>query len=431
MNELDREAEERYLVSLLLPYTRRTLRDQALAAVDAEDFGSGAYGGIWAAALRLRGKELPIDRRNLLAEVHAEAGGDRAERLLESLDLPDPAEYAHVVREVTATGKRRRLVMALQTAQQRAMAAEDYGDAVTVIEEEIAKAQERDSDSNGIVMFGDAVDRLEQRLKSGVQEEVIPSPWVELNDMLSGGFHKGRLHVIGARPGEGKSIMAHQLAASAASANHPAMVFSLEMSESEVAGRLVAGGGRIELNEITRTELSEESWRGFHAFAAKARTWPLWIDDRANLTVERIISTCREQKRRYGLDLLCVDYLQLLSLTDRVNREQQVNEIARRFKNLSRELDCAVVLPSQLNRDTAKRGKPSMADLRESGGIEAHADAVILLARQYLEDGTPNGEIKADLAKNRFGRTGVVDLSWRAHYAMIGSLARESEWDNL
>lgn len=429
MNELDRETEERYLVSLLIPYTRRTLRDQALATVDAEDFGSGAYGGIWAAARRLRSRELPIDRRNLLAEVKVEAGGDRAERLLDSLEMPDPADFPQAVREVTTTGKRRRLVESLDRARQRAMSAEDYGDAVTVIEEEIAAAQDRDGEAQGVAMFGDAVDRLEQRLKSGAQEEVVTTPWPEINEMLSGGFHRGRLHVIGARPGEGKSIMAHQLAANAAAHGHPAMVFSLEMSESEVAGRLVSGGGKIELGEITRTELSDDSWQSFHEFQSRSKTWPLWIDDRPNLTVERIISTCREHKRRHGLDLLCVDYLQLLSMSDRSNREQQVNEIARRFKNLSRELDCAVVLPSQLNRDTAKRGKPSMSDLRESGGIESHADMVVLLARQYLEDGTPNGEIKADVAKNRFGRTGVVDLSWRAHYAMIGSLG--TDWSSL
>jgi replicative DNA helicase len=434
---LNRDDEERYLVGLLLPTTMRTLRDDALTKVAAEHFGSGIYGGMWAAALRLRALEEPINRRTLLAETKGWAGGTLVEQTLDGLDgyVPWALDYPRVLSEVITTGKLRQLVAACDRGKQRAMTAEDFGDAYSVVLEELEKLAEQDEDA-GIVKLGDAMTRLEERYKRGLGDRAIASPWHEFNERAAGGFHRGRLYVVGGRPGDGKSIVGHQAALHAAGRHHQALIVSMEISLDEVSDRLLANGTRepdergqlgagIDMGEVTTMNLTQDSWLRYHKFTARSRDWPLWIDDRAGQTIESITSTCRLMKRRQGLDLLCVDYLQLLNLRGVQSREQQVSELARRFKNLARELDCAVLLPCQLNRNSVHRGKPSLADLRESGGIEAHADLVVLLARQvFPEDhrmaGLPDGTIALDIAKNRFGPTGSILLPWRGCYASIG-----------
>lgn len=428
MIDLDREAEERYLVALLQPVTLRSLRDEALTRVQARDFGSGRYGGIWAAAQRLRERDLPIDRRNLLAEARTEAGGHLAEQILDGLDgyLPTASSFPTVVNGVITAGKIRRLLVSIDRARQRAETAEDFGAAYSAALDELENVADRDTETTDLTPISVVLADLEREFKSsGPRRHTIASPWVDFNERAAGGFHRGRLHVIGGRPGEGKSIAGHQAAAYAAEAGYPAVIFSMEMGNLEVGGRLLANGSRIDMGEIARSSLAGDSWVRMAEFKDRASAWPLWVVDRSNLTVDYIKSVCRTQKRRAGLDVVCVDYLQLLGMQGIQSREQQVSEIARQFKNLARELDCAVLLPSQLNRDTAKRGKPSLADLRESGGIEAHADLVVLLARQVFPEGHEaagqyNGLISLDIAKNRFGPTGAIELPWRGCYASIG-----------
>lgn len=433
---LDREDDERYLIALLCTVTLRSLRDDALNRVAADDFGTGALGGIWDAAQRLRVADRPIDRRGLIAEAGIEAGprpGNIQARetyvahILDGLDgqMPVPHEYPRIVNSVITTGKLRRLVESLDRARQRAVSAEDFGSAYSAAVSEIEALAERDAETDGVTSLGDIVAALAEPFKHGPGDTVIPSPWPDFNDKAAGGLHRGRLLVIGARPGEGKSIAGHQAALHAASNGHPALVFSMEMGNAEVGGRMLASDTRIDMDEIGRLQLSQDSWRRYHEFAERSRSLPLWVVDQSNMTVDRITSIARTHKRRHGLDVMCVDYLQLMGMRGAASREQAVSEVARQLKNLARELDCCVLLPSQLNRETAKRGKPSLADLRESGGIEAHADLVLLLARQRFPEnhdaaGQYNGRILLDIAKNRFGSTGELDLPWRGCYASIG-----------
>lgn len=435
-NPLDREDDERYLVALLCRVTLRSLRDDALARVNPDDFGTGALGGIWEAAQRLRAADRTIDRRALITAAGIEAGprpGNIQARetyvahILDELDsrAPVPSEYPRILSSVLTTGKLRRLVESLNRAIQRACSAEDFGSAYSAALSELEALAERDAETDGVTSIGDIVAGLAEPFKHGPGDTVIPSPWPDFNDKAAGGLHRGRLLVIGARPGEGKSIAGHQAALHAAGLGHPALVFSMEMGNAEVGGRMLASDTRIDMDEIGRLQLSQDSWRRYHEFAERARDLPLWVVDQSNMTVERIASIARTHKRRHGLDVVCVDYLQLMGMRGAASREQAVSEVARQLKNLARELDCCVLLPSQLNRETAKRGKPSLADLRESGGIEAHADLVLLLARQKFPDnhdasGQYNGRILLDIAKNRFGSTGELDLPWRGCYASIG-----------
>lgn len=429
--------DERYLASLLLPLTARNLRDEALEMVAPEDFSSWIYRALWEGAIALREGSQRIDRASLLVSAdnaagqvigrHGSGGTERSLKMaIDSLAglVPRSVEFPAAVSSVTQAGKFRRLMEACDRIKQRASTSDDYTEAMSIAEDEFASLSQRSVQAEAH-HFGDLLSELETSLLEPQRHGVeIKTPWEEINDRLSGGLQGGRFYVVGARPGEGKSILAHQMAQFAAAKDHPALVFSIEMGELEVAGRMVADGATIDLGEINRHDLSSTSWTLFNAYKDSARDYPLYVVDRPTLTMNRVRALCQRQKRATGLSLVAVDYLQLITPNRSVSREQQVAEISRGMKVLSRELNVAVVVPAQLNRKSVDRDRPSLADLRESGGIEADADVVMLLSRQRFTEGemrgSPNGMVTVDIAKNRQGRIGELDLPFRGHYSRIG-----------
>ncbi|TCO64368.1 replicative DNA helicase [Actinocrispum wychmicini] len=435
MTELNPADEERYLASLLLPITTRTLRDDALTTVAPEDFWDTHIGRLWTEARALRERDEPITKRTLIAATRNPAKGKPADnpavkRLLDELDgvMPTIGLYPKAVTTVRHHARMRRIVGFADSVRQRAFLAEDYAQAIGMAYELLSKLDEQQTEHADVQAFGDLLDQFitEQQVPAGSRSPVIATPWPEVNEQIAGGLHGGRLYIVGARPGEGKSIAAHQLAENAAATGHPSIVFSVEMGAAEVTGRVVSAGAQVEMRDVSRRDLDPYSWGKVHEYVERARHYALFVVDKSDLSIPYIRTVCRNQKRRTGLDVIVIDYLQLLSTDRSQPREQQVAGISRALKVLSRELDAAVVVPAQLNRETVRRGgKPNLADLRESGGIEADADVVMLLARQVIEDGPRKGEyngmISIDIAKNRHGKTGHVELPWRAHYSMIGA----------
>ena len=215
------------------------------------------------------------------------------------------------------------------------------------------------------------------------------------------------------------------LAQYAAEQGHTALIFSVEMSEHEVVSRALAAGSRANYGQITKRLIDQANYDKIDAYAAQRRSMPLWIVDRADITVDSVRATCRTVKREHGLDVVFVDYLQLLSPTDsQATRERQIAHISRSLKILSRELDCAVVTACQLNRNTANEDRaPRKADLRESGSIEQDADVVILLHHlvHRRSDGTTehSGEIDLIVDKNRTGPRDTITQAWAAAQAAI------------
>ena len=422
---LNPEQAERYLLSLLLSITLQDLRDDALTAVDPEDFWSGHHGQLWAAARSLRDSGAPITKRALLAE----AGTATTRRILDRLvdALPRPADYAGHVAEVRHCGQTRRLLVTLDRIRQRALLAEDHAQALSWAHDELAALDAGTAAAPEVLDMTALLDEFLADLDSDTPRRVFATPWPEVNAEIAGGLHGGRFYVIGARPGEGKSIAAHNLAEFAAAAGHSALVFSMEMGHLEVTGRVVASGARVELRDIVTRDLSPWARQQIAEYADRARSYRLAVVDKADVTMPYIKQVCRNHKRRKGLDVVVVDYLQLVhGEGSQRSREQQVAAISRQLKVLSRELDVAVVVPAQLNRDLTRRAdaRPQKSDLRESGGIEADADVVMLLARGVETDGDRKGEFNGLLNiyidKNRHGRECHVQLPWRAHYATIG-----------
>lgn len=426
------EAEETYLASLLFPVTARILLAEALTLVAPDDFWNPHVASLWTAARKLHLADRPVTKRAILAAV----GNAAVDRIVEQLPPAPPpaAEFPNAVAAVRRCGQMRRLVEATDRIRQRAQIAEDFPQALGWAMEEITKLDVREDATDSEVRSIQALlTEFVTEQKSPAPRRLFRTPWAELNDELIGLFG-GRMYVIGARPGDGKSIAAHQIGEHAAAQGHPAIVFSAEMGADEVTGRVVSAGAQVEIRDINRRELDHDSWRRVNEYVDRAQDYPLFIVDKSDLSIPYIRSVCRNQKRRTGLDVIVIDYLQLLTADRSQSREQQVAQISRQLKILARELDASVVVPAQLNRETVRRGKPSIADLRESGGIEADADVVMLLSRQRFPDGHElagqyNGMLTIDVAKNRHGKQGSIELPWRAHYSTIGNPERSQRFE--
>lgn len=430
------EESERYLVSLLQPVTTRVLRDEALTAVDPESFASAAFAGLWEAARQVRDAEKPVNRRSILGQL-AKTGSspgalDVAGRILEHVAgvVPRADEFTFAVNEVNRCGQIRRLLEACDGIKQRAISAEDPSQALSMAYEMLS-GLERNEDRGDVQHYAGLLEEFVKEQSSPDSSLVIPTPWLDVNEALNGGIRAGRMYVFGARPGDGKSIAAHQVAQRAAELGHASLVFSAEMGALEVTERMVTAGALVEKSDVDRRSLDDYSWKKVREYIERARAFPISIVDKSNLTIPYIKAVCRGEKRRNNTSLVVLDYLQLVGGDGRGHqREQEVAAISRSIKQLSRELDMAFVVAAQLNRENVRHNRrPVMADLRESGGIEADADVVILNSRPLIEEGERKGEpgwtLLMDIVKNRHGRLGPVELDWRANYATIGAAGQQ------
>jgi replicative DNA helicase len=195
------------------------------------------------------------------------------------------------------------------------------------------------------------------------------------------------------------------------------------MKEHEVVGRMAAAAEGIDLHRINSHSLRDQDWQKLAQHRARAAEWPVYIEEASRITMAQIRASVRTWKRRGPVPLVIIDYLQLCAPADqRDTRERQVSRIAEDCKHLAKEFDCHVLALAQVNRGSTQRAdsRPNMADLRESGGIEAHADNIILLHR---DDEEMEGEIEMIIEKNRHGETGKIRLAWRPHFASVNSMS--------
>lgn len=261
------------------------------------------------------------------------------------------------------------------------------------------------------------IDRL-QALADGKRESGIRTHIPTLDNMLGGGLKEGKQVVVAARPSVGKSAFAMELAYQAARNGHPAAVLSQEMEDQEWIDRLTARIGLVGLDGFNTGRMDESEWTAVTDAVEQIGRLPLYIDDQPGLTLGDIQAKARKLKRLHGIKVLVIDYLQLCSPSDsKASRHHQIEEISRGLKVLAKQLGLTTVVLSQLNRavETRVTGKPTLADLKESGAIEEDADTVILLSPEAQRE---NGDVVvcAEVAKNRGGRKGFVKLAFTGKY---------------
>ncbi len=242
-------------------------------------------------------------------------------------------------------------------------------------------------------ILDEETDRLHQLSVAHSPLIGTPSGFKDLDDK-TGGFQPGNLIVIAARPSMGKSALVANIAENAALAGYPVALFSLEMSESELAQRFVASQAKINGEDLRRGKVAEQQWPKIMEACQRLADAPLYIDDSSDTGVLEVRAKARRLHHQLegGLKLIIIDYLQLMRHEGRVeSRVEQVGQISRGFKGLARELNVPVIALSQLSRAVEQRGgdkKPILSDLRESGQIEQDSDLVMFIYREeyYLKD---------------------------------------------
>ncbi|MCA8996291.1 MAG: replicative DNA helicase [Planctomycetaceae bacterium] len=243
-------------------------------------------------------------------------------------------------------------------------------------------------------------------------------------DDYTGGFQPTELIVLAARPSMGKTALVCNFAMAAARANKGVLLFSLEQSKLELAERLLCIHAKISGHKLRKGELDEFEQATLDESSIEMRKYPIYIDDTAGRTMSQIAAIARRLKRRGNLEIVIIDYLQLIESEDRnISREQQISSITRRLKFLAKDLDIPVIALAQLNRGVEQREdkRPRLSDLRESGAIEQDADIVMFLHRPEAYDPEDRpGEADLIVAKNRHGPIGTVDLVWRREMLTFG-----------
>lgn len=241
-------------------------------------------------------------------------------------------------------------------------------------------------------------------------------------DKKTSGLQKSDLIILAARPAMGKTAFALNVAQQAAiKSKASVLIFSLEMSKEQLGQRLLAMEARVDMQRLKTGALDRMDWDQIYEAMDKLSGTNIYIDDTPGVTVLEIKNKCRRLKAEKGLDLIVIDYLQLMSLEGRTeSRQQEITALSRYLKQLAREMDCPVIVLSQLSRAPEQRTdhRPILSDLRESGSIEQDADIVMFLYRDeyYNPDTDKPNTCEINVAKHRSGPTGVVEVTWLGKY---------------
>ncbi|HSH09637.1 MAG TPA: replicative DNA helicase [Oceanipulchritudo sp.] len=288
--------------------------------------------------------------------------------------------------------------------------------------------------------FKISVDKAAHLIRSileGEQEEGVVTGYADI-DKMTFGLHPGQMVVLAARPSMGKTSLGMNIVENVAlpvrGQPKGTLVFSLEMPAEQLAMRMLCGRAKVSMRRVRDRMLSHEQQRLLAKEAAVLKEAAIWVDDSSGINILEMRAKARRIKRQHGIDLVVVDYLQLINGTDsRVPREQQISEISRGIKAMAKELNVPVLILSQLNRSSEKENRqPRISDLRESGSIEQDADVVLLLAaRKDSEDNAPVPQASRErdliIAKQRNGPTGSVPLTFIPEFTRFENYTAQPE----
>jgi replicative DNA helicase len=405
--------------------------DQVEDILSTEDFYKPAHQKIYAVVKELQHKNEKADLltvSNLLSarqDLDSVGGPSYLAALLEkTISAANIVSYAKIIREKAVL---RHLIDASSSIIDQALTG-DYQDIesfVDLAEAEIFKIAENKT-TTGLIeswtIVESSIKRIEELYKRKEDITGIASGFSNL-DKLTAGMHPGELTIVAARPSMGKTAFSLNIASHVALRMKKTVAyFSLEMGKDSVMTRLLAGEARVSMGELRSGRVQDASWPRLISAAGLFSEAPLYIDDTASISPFEIRARARRLKARHGLDLIMIDYLQMMSLKQKIeSREREVAEISKTLKAIAKELQVPVIALAQLNRavDARSDRRPMISDLRESGSIEQDADVIMMLYRDDYydkEDPDKQGSAEVIIGKQRNGPTGTVNLRFEAKY---------------
>jgi replicative DNA helicase len=406
-------------------------------AVRGADFYAPKHEIIFDAILELFSRGEPTDVITVTDELSksgdlVKAGGADYLHTLTSI-VPTAANAAYYADIVQEKATLRRLVeVGTKIAQMGYKAEGDIIELVNQAQHDVYAVSKSGSGEDYVPLFDsieDAVKMMEVAQKRGGEMVGVPTGFSELDDMTHG-LHPGQLVILAARPAVGKSTLALDIARNAAiKHNKPVIFFSLEMGRAEIAMRLLSAESRIYLQSMRKGSLSDNDWSRIASVRGEINSAPLYIDDSPNMTLVEIRAKCRRLAKLVGLEMIVIDYIQLMTSGKKVeSRQQEVSEFSRALKLLAKELGVPVIAISQLNRNSEKseNKKPELSHLRESGSLEQDADVVVLLHREDIgnKEHERAGEAQLIVAKQRNGPTGTIVVNFLGQFSKFEDMKK-------
>lgn len=419
------EAEQSVLGAILIDNDSANL----LTDLTPKDFFSDKNGLIFKTAMSMISDGLPVDVITLDAELGKRGLSEETGGLAYLIDLhqntPSAANVGRYARLVSESAAERELRFAaeqierLATERDGRSIADRQAEAVALLDKISGTAAGRSEEMS----YEDAIRATLHHWERISETDGMLgfSTGFSNLDEATGGLQRGNLTVIGARPGMGKSVLAENIARHCAKNGLSVRFQSYEMSGVELTQRGASAEYAIDYGRLKKYRMTQTETDNFALYINKARNWKFVIDTEM-VGIDAIAARCRLEKRKSGLDLLVVDHLHLMPRKG-VNEVAELDDITARLKRLAMELQIHVLLVAQLNRATEKQNdkRPSLADLRGSGGIEQNSNLVLMPYREgYYDSEAPQGTAELIIAKNRDGERGVLDLTWEGQYQRFG-----------
>jgi replicative DNA helicase len=425
MRLYDDELEKNVLATLILDFNK-----DIMAKLTEDDF-TRQNKDIFMALQALDNKNEEIDIMTVIAYL-SDKGNNYKEYIRRMIDESETADMERAVKILKEKTKTRNIALAGEKLIRIARDNEDINIKISKVTE-ILDAIEKQNDTKEIKKINeiavDVMKVLDERVRQEGKSVGISTGFVDL-DKVTGGLRAGELVVIAARPAMGKSAFALDIAMNVALQGYTTLIFSLEMSPEEIGERMFIQSSLIDGYQIRSGKIQSETWDKINNALYKASTMPLYVDGNADTEVNEMRAVCRQFKRNHDLKLVIVDYLQLMESENGANRQEEIAKISRNLKKLARNLDVPVIAISQLNRSVEQRmnKRPMLADLRESGAIEQDADMVWFIYRdEYYNPKTEDKNIaEINIAKQRMGPTGVIQLAFWKDYITFRNLVRRN-----
>jgi len=407
--------------------------------VSEADFYKDAHAEIFRAMLQLYEKREPIDVVTLTSRLENNKkldiiGGSSYIATLAS-SVPTAAHVVNYGKIVSDKATLRRLIKAANEINNLAM---DEKEEITQIldkaEQKVFKVSQKHLKEDFIPIkdiLTESFDRIDELHKDKGTIRGVPTGFRDLDNLLAG-LQPSDLIILAARPSMGKTSLALNIAQSVATTEGiPVLIFSLEMSKEQLVDRLICNEARIDSWKLRTGNLEDDDFPRIGQAMATLAEAPLWIDDSSGVNVLEMRTKARRLQAEHGLGLVVVDYIQLIQGNNSSNRVEEVSDISRSLKGLSRELNLPVLALSQLSRAVENRPSriPQLADLRESGSIEQDADVVMFIYREdYYEQETERKNV-ADIMikKHRNGPTGQIELHFKPEQMKFSTIDKKRD----